>query len=864
MASGQKVASVWVDIAGDLTNYNKSLGQAKTQAQSLGAQIKTALSDPIGTLGTKGGALGGLIQDLSLGRSLTASLGDAAKGLGSELKSALGSGVGKVFSAGLGVAKSGLNDLKNVAGQVGKGLLLGLGVGAGLGIANAIADAVRAIPDLVNKGQAYAEVVHSIQISSGGTAESVSKLTGVMTELGVPVDDLTNRLGRLAVSVQSHEKELNGLGIATRDANGAFLTSTQLVDNMRAVFSTLPAGIAKARLEVLGFGRGALGEMSDYLTLTDAQLAALGTHAQQAGLVISDSAANEAEAVQRAQGNIGAAVTGLANTIFATVGPTIVSVFDGIAATITAHAADIANVIQNVIGWVSGLVAGLTGIDLSGSSFTSQVMSMGGASATTSFKLGDLTAQLTALDAKSKTATTSTAGQTSALTAEGKAIDAQITKLKALDTQQGKTYKAGLDAVNAQLDAQTKLIDAQDQAVQRTETAANLQRSLRDAEEALAKAQLDAQTAIAKAQGDVTLSPQEKAQAQIDASNSVRDAEEALSQARQAIADNARTSVEEDRKAQIQSVKDYITAIDKLVTDSTGGKTTMADLVKRQKALQAGGAPAAGSDRAIELQTILAAEQRVRQQAANTTKETALQAKKDELAQETAAVKGAAVANTTAIRAELVKQIAAEKANIAATAQAQATAWILTAKTGDSIFGEKGSLTTAFDTFKQHGIDAANAIKDAFGPKGLGGVIDTVVSALSGLSSMLAGDAAVMAWIANPNLTWQGILGTDFAKSLGLQDVKPGTIVTPKMPWQRAAGGPIFPGSTYGINEGTPFEGLFSPRYPGVVVPAPAMPAFAGPGGGMGGRIVVENHLYLNGKEVLDWIDEGLAYRRRR
>src|SRR5665811_1316102 len=122
-----------------------------------------------------------------------------------------------------------------------------------------------------------------------------------------------------------------------------------------------------------------------------------------------------------------------------------------------------------------------------------------------------------------------------------------------------------------------------------TATAAGLQRSLRDSQEALTKAQLDAQDAVAKAEADKTLSPLARAQAELDAANSVRSAEESLAQARQAIADNARTISEEDRKAQIQGVKDELTAIDKIVSDAglAGGssKTALADLEKRRKAL---------------------------------------------------------------------------------------------------------------------------------------------------------------------------------------------------------------------------------------------------------------------------------------
>jgi hypothetical protein len=124
-----------------------------------------------------------------------------------------------------------------------------------------------------------------------------------------------------------------------------------------------------------------------------------------------------------------------------------------------------------------------------------------------------------------------------------------------------------------------------------------------------------------------------KAQAALDKDAlAIADAQQNVLDAQAAIADEARARTEEDRRSQIAGVKDFITAIDKLVSDSTDSKTTLADLAKRQKALQAGGPAAPGSDRALELAAVLAAEQRVRQQATNTAKQTELAAAKDALA----------------------------------------------------------------------------------------------------------------------------------------------------------------------------------------------------------------------------------------
>jgi hypothetical protein len=441
------------------------------------------------------------------------------------------------------------------------------------------------------------------------------------------------------------------------------------------------------------------------------------------------------------------------------------------------------------------------------------------------------------------TAAAASKAASAAITAQTKAIDVQVASLKVLDTVQAKTYKDGLADLNSQLDAQLKLMSAQDQANQRAATAAGLQRSLRDSQEALTKAQLDASTAVAAAQADKTLSPLARAQAELDAANSVRNAEEALAAVRQSIADNARTTAEDDRKAQIQAVKDFITAVDATVSDAglVGGssKTALADLEKQRKAL---GKPTAGSDQAIELQAVLAAEKRVRQQALSTTKQDALTAKKDQLAAEAAAQSSADSASVTADKAKLAAlktQYDAYLADQTKTTTAHVQTLLERINGPDGTGGLGGAFTAAFSQGQKAGEGFRAFITDQLVP-----AVQGLVDLLTKAGGMFAGDAAVLNWIAHPDITTEGVWGPDFARII--KQLFPGAL-----PPGKAAGGLVSSGMPYLVGERGPE--LFVPRTNGAIEPS----------GSFGGQPAIIR-LEIGGRPLLDYVDQNLAYRRLR
>src|ERR1035437_89022 len=495
--TGQKVASVFIDINGDLTNYNKTMGQAKTQAMSLGAQIRDEFSKTWGPTGATSARGLPIVQELTLGQRAMAALTVGAKGLQAEL----GSKLSGAASGSIGLIKKGFSELASLGQTIGKGVLLGLGVGLGMGLIGVVEKLTQAIPNLINKGKDYGQQVANIVHATGATGEAASKVAATINFLNQgPVNNLTQLLAQLArnvggagTAITKSEKDFLQFGISIRDSNGQVLNGVDLLERLRSGLSKVADGTDKLALIQQAVGRGGAKVFIDYMRLSDAQMTALTADFQAQGLIITTAQATLAENTNREMNRLGNAWSGLANQLFNAVGPTINAFITMVTNWLTSNATAIATTVSNVVSSILGFVAGLTGANFSMNSFTASLGGQTTSVTTTQEAYLEAKNTLDAYDASAKAAKTSTAANTAATAASTKAIDAQISALKVLDAQQAKTYKDGLADLNSQLDAQTKLMDAQDKAVSRMETQAGLQRSLRDATEALAKTQLDAQ-----------------------------------------------------------------------------------------------------------------------------------------------------------------------------------------------------------------------------------------------------------------------------------------------------------------------------------------------------------------------------------
>src|ERR1035437_5996437 len=416
-------------------------------------------------------------------------------------------------------------------------------------------------------------------------------------------------------------------------------------------------------------GRSA-GSLIAYLDLTDAQAAALNATMDALGVTMSEKTISDIEGAKRESNLLGLAWQGLSNVLTAEVGPTIRQVLGAAFQFIVDHGAQVRQTLVDITNAALGLMSGLLG--MSGiTPFQAQLDGLAGSSdnATLSFEQW---AQQNALTIPViDTAAEATRAASAANTAATKAIDTQTKALADLDKAQETTYQTLVKAIEKQTKALADLDKAQETTYQTrlksikslldermatldaAEAARTLAQQQHDLNEQLNQAQIDLAEAQAGKNGKVDATAVSAAMAKVaDVQNQQ--------------AELAHQTAVNQQKDAIKSVKDYVDAIDQLVSDSTDKTATLADLKKREGALTAGGKPATGSDAALELQAVLDAEARVKQQATNTANQQALDLQASLAAETRAKQKSTQPANQDAL--------AARKTELAAEAAAASSA----------------------------------------------------------------------------------------------------------------------------------------------------------------------------------------------
>lgn len=729
-----------------------------------------------------------------------------------------------------------------------KGFAQGLGIGVGLEVWQKLGEGIRsvadAIPSLIERGQQYALTVEEMTKRTGASAEASSKLVSTLTFLGIPTDGLGQKLSMMARQVLASEQTFKDLGIATRDANGEFLDGVAILDNVRQRYQSLGSGIEKAALAQVLLSRGG-GSLLEYLNLSNAQVAMLEAAWTRLGLVLDEAGVQRAEDVERETNLLKLAMTALGQRLFQDVAPAIISVTQAFIELVDKYGPQIEAFFRNAVTWVSGLIEGLTGIDMSGiKSFVTNFNTL-------KDSIGSAT------DAQKKQ-TTATGNQTAA-------IDRQIQKLTDLDRAQERTYRRGIALLTAELDAQLRLLDAQDRARADAETDARNAEALKQAQMGMVQAQ--ARLAQARASGSEDAGAAEIALA--EAMQRVREVQ-------RQIADEAIRRQEQTRRDQIQSVKDFISEIDRLVSDATGSpafaKQDLATLEARRKALLAQGAKTAakGSDLNIEYRAVEAGIARIQQIIKNGTSRAALDAQKS------AAAVGKAITDvnnqitkTATIAARTLHQIAPE-----------------VDRAGKSV---SGGMVSAFESGKQ----AADRLRQSLqlvldvlvGRDGKGGIIGAIAT-LAGMIGRVLPFFTVLGEIIrgmspglrlteqldknnplSPYLTQR----TPTAPTVTMTDSATGTNTTGYVVTSgstrlqgKASGGPIFGGTPYLVGERGPE--LFVPRMSGSIVPNAGLGSIFGQqvaaAAGMGGSPAIVR-IEVGGNRLFDYIDRNLAYRRR-
>ncbi|MCR4295514.1 MAG: hypothetical protein NUW21_08265, partial [Elusimicrobia bacterium] len=535
---------------------------------------------------------------------------------GRDLRSAIGTAIQTGGQRGLSFLKGAFSGFASAGKSILQGIFVGIGIGIFQSAVRGISDLINAIPDLIQKGREYGNVVDQISDATGASATASSKLAGTLVYLGAPIGSIVNLLGQMSRNLEENEDRLNAAGVVTRDNSGALLNQVQILENARQAFSRWGDGTAKAAIIAREFGRGGLQVLVDYLKLTDEQAQAVTEDLQAQGLIISESQRNMAETAQREGNRFQNALTGLGVTLFNVVGPQITAFFSNLSDTITAHATEISNAISQAVSFILGLVSSLTGIGASLDSFSGGIARGNATVSPYSAKLLQLNVELADLDAKQKKATGSSDAQRKAIDRQIDAVEREIAVLKRQETAQDTVFRraiAGLQRVY-----QLRL-DALDLAEQER---ANLERQ-RDLNDQLNEAQL----ALAEAQRG---KPSDGGQRVVDAEQ-VAAALARVAEIERDQVEAARKAAVDGQRASLEATRDYIASIEKLLEDADNKRAALNTLKRREDVLEArraaqlaAGDTTGAADTAARIEAIKTAETRAQEQIRNETRESAL------------------------------------------------------------------------------------------------------------------------------------------------------------------------------------------------------------------------------------------------
>jgi biotin operon repressor len=511
---------------------------------------------------------------------------------------------------GLENALNSLSHKADLGGRAMSGLqniLRGVGYGIGIGgfqeFDKIIGKITDAIPSLITKALSFAESVKQIHLVTGGTDEQVSRLLGTFQYLGISSEGLAQKFGIVAKNAITHADALRRVGVDIGSANTGFDNQITILDKLRSALNDVSGGTARQAVLQSILGRNA-ATLTEYFSLTNAQVALLNSEMDKLGVTLDEQGVAKAQAVSHEFNLFGLSVQGVANKLLSDVAPALQSAVDGLANFVAENGQAIANFASNVVNFVFGMIDALTGANLAAAPFSAQMEALAGTTT-------DAGSSLDSYATKTKAGTANTA-------AAVRAIDDKISALKAEDSAAQKLYDREIGGLTKTLDLEIKNLDAVLKARQSKESQIALAQQLVDAEQALAEARagtggiVDA-SAVTEAYKRVQNIVQQQGDAQLQAGI-------------------------DQRKAEVDGVKSYISDIEQALKDSTDKKALIAtldkdisDLLSQEATAKQAGDLQKVADIDAELQAVRTTKSRAQDQARTTSAETALNKQKDAL-----------------------------------------------------------------------------------------------------------------------------------------------------------------------------------------------------------------------------------------
>lgn len=208
----------------------------------------------------------------------------------------------RLFGKDVSLSKT-LDGAGKSAGKFSKGAGKSLaGVGAalgGLGFAGAAAAVGAFAGTSVSAFQNAGGEALKLQRYMGGTVEDASRMAHVAAMTGQDVDTMGRSMGALSKNLQRNAKELDGLGVSYRDANGNLKPMADVLPQLADKFAKMENGPRKTALALRLFGKGGMS-MLPMLNRGSAGIKELTEQSDKLGTTLTDK---DAAAVKEATAN---------------------------------------------------------------------------------------------------------------------------------------------------------------------------------------------------------------------------------------------------------------------------------------------------------------------------------------------------------------------------------------------------------------------------------------------------------------------------------------------------------------------------------------------------------------------------------
>lgn len=250
-------------------------------------------------------------------------------------------------------------------------------VGRGVSmLENGLYRVARIIPDLIGRGEQWARTVDAITDATGMSAEQASLLAGAQQRVGGSAASLTTAFVGMAKSVIQNREAWQDLGVEVVRGNDGAVDAFATFQNLRqAVAATGGSLLSTAAAQKL-LGRGGK-ELLDLLQLSDRQWRLLTDDVRRSGQVMSETAAANAEALERSRNRMQATLDGLGSKLLDNLAPVLTRFVDGFATFIQNNMDQIVRLVVGGANTILTVVGSLLGMDLGSWSFSEQLGGLG-------------------------------------------------------------------------------------------------------------------------------------------------------------------------------------------------------------------------------------------------------------------------------------------------------------------------------------------------------------------------------------------------------------------------------------------------------------------------------------------------------